>query len=49
MLKISLLFVVTALVWLRYVDGVKLSVYDWAGASGALLGMAISVWGWREE
>lgn len=40
-------YVATALLWLRYVDGVKLSVYDWAGAGVALLGMAIIVWGWR--
>lgn len=42
-------YVATALVWLRYVDGVKLSVYDWVGASVALLGMAIIVWGWRGQ
>lgn len=42
-------YVATALVWLRYVDGVKLSVYDWAGASVALLGMVIIVWGWRGQ
>lgn len=42
-------YVATALLWLRYVDGVKLSVYDWAGASVALLGMAIIVWGWRGQ
>lgn len=40
-------YVATALVWLRYVDGVKLSVYDWLGAAVALLGMAIIVSGWR--
>lgn len=42
-------YVATALVWLRYVDGIKLSVYDWVGASVALLGMAIIVMGWRGE
>jgi small multidrug resistance family-3 protein len=42
-------YVATALLWLRYVDGVKLSVYDWAGAGVALLGMAIIVWGWRGQ
>lgn len=40
-------YVATALVWLRVVDGVKLSPFDWIGASVALLGMAIIVAGWR--
>ncbi len=40
-------YVATALVWLRVVDGVKLSAFDWIGAGIALLGMAIIVAGWR--
>lgn len=40
-------YVATALVWLRVVDGVKLSVYDIVGAGIALLGMAIIVMGWK--
>ena len=40
-------YVATALVWLRVVDGVKLSTFDWIGASVALLGMAIIVAGSR--
>lgn len=36
-----------ALVWLRVVDGVKLSVFDWLGAGIALLGMGIIVAGWK--
>jgi small multidrug resistance family-3 protein len=40
-------YVATALLWLRYVDGIKLSAYDWGGASIALLGMAIIVAGWK--
>lgn len=40
-------YVATALVWLRVVDGVKLSVFDYAGASIALLGMAVIVCGWK--
>ncbi|MDP3478666.1 MAG: YnfA family protein [Desulfoprunum sp.] len=40
-------YVTTALVWLRVVDGVKLSAFDWIGAGVALLGMAIIVAGWR--
>jgi small multidrug resistance family-3 protein len=38
--------VATALVWLRVVDGVKLSTLDWIGAAIALSGMAIIVSGW---
>lgn len=40
-------YVAVALVWLRVVDGVTLSLYDWVGAGVALLGMAIIVAGWR--
>jgi len=36
----------TALLWLRVVDGVRLSLYDWAGALVALCGMLIIVAGW---
>jgi small multidrug resistance family-3 protein len=39
-------YVTTALIWLRVVDGVKLCVFDWIGAGVALLGMAIIVVGW---
>ncbi|MBA7801496.1 YnfA family protein [Citrobacter sp. C348] len=39
-------YVVTALMWLRIVDGVKLSLYDWSGALIALCGMLIIVAGW---
>lgn len=39
-------YVCTALLWLRVVDGVKLSAYDWAGALVALCGMLIIVAGW---
>ena len=38
-------YVVTALLWLRIVDGVKLSLYDWSGALVALCGMLIIVFG----
>lgn len=41
--------VATALVWLRLVDGIKLSMTDWAGAGIALLGMAIIVAGGTGE
>ncbi|HAT1567920.1 TPA: YnfA family protein [Citrobacter freundii] len=39
-------YVVTAQLWLRIVDGVKLSLYDWSGALVALCGMLIIVAGW---
>jgi small multidrug resistance family-3 protein len=42
-------YVATALVWLKVVDGVKLSALDWAGAGIALLGMSIIVLGWHDE
>lgn len=37
---------VLQLLWLRFIDGVKLSHYDWAGALVALCGMLIIVAGW---
>ncbi|WP_218921041.1 YnfA family protein [Massilia putida] len=39
-------YVATALVWMRFVDGVKLSTYDWIGAAIALFGMTVIVVGW---
>ena len=39
-------YVATALVWLKVVDGEDLSVFDWTGAGIALLGMAVIVFGW---
>jgi small multidrug resistance family-3 protein len=42
-------YVATALVWLRMVDGVKLSALDWIGAGIALLGMSIIVVGWHAK
>jgi len=40
-------YVTTALVWLRVIDGEKLSAFDWVGATIALLGMGIMVAGWK--
>lgn len=40
-------YVATALLWLRFVDDTKLSLYDWCGAGVSLIGMAIIVAGWR--
>jgi small multidrug resistance family-3 protein len=42
-------YVATALVWLRVVDGVDLTKADWLGASVALLGMAIIASGWHSQ
>ncbi|MES2208493.1 MAG: YnfA family protein [Pseudomonadota bacterium] len=42
-------YVATALVWLRVVDGIKLSTMDWAGGAIALLGMLIIVGGWNPK
>ncbi|WP_033784586.1 YnfA family protein [Pantoea sp. 9140] len=39
-------YVLTALLWLRVVDGVKLSAWDWSGALIAFSGMLIIVLGW---
>ena len=39
-------YVMTALVWLLIVDGVKLTFFDWLGAGMALCGMLIIVAGW---
>lgn len=40
-------YVATALVWLRVVDGIKLSPYDWIGAAIILIGASIIVVGWK--
>jgi small multidrug resistance family-3 protein len=40
-------YVTTAMIWLRLVDGFKLSAFDWIGAGMALVGMGIIVTGWR--
>ncbi|URQ62466.1 YnfA family protein [Pantoea alhagi] len=39
-------YVVTALLWLRWVDGERLSYSDWLGAAVAFCGMLIIVAGW---
>lgn len=39
-------YVVTALLWLRWVDDVRLSYTDWLGAAVAFCGMLIIVAGW---
>jgi len=40
-------YVVTALIWLRVVEGVTLTAFDWIGAAISILGMAIIAQGWR--
>ncbi|GAB2954559.1 YnfA family protein [Hafnia psychrotolerans] len=40
-------YVVTAMMWLHFVDGVKLSHTDWLGAGVVLVGMLIIVYGWK--
>lgn len=39
-------YIFTALLWLRVVEGEKLTLYDWTGATVALCGMLIIVAGW---
>ncbi|HXC66714.1 MAG TPA: YnfA family protein [Nitrospiraceae bacterium] len=40
-------YVATALVWLKVVDGEHLSIFDWTGAGIALFGMGVIVFGWN--
>jgi small multidrug resistance family-3 protein len=40
-------YVATALLWLKFVDGVPLSWLDWLGAGVAISGMLIIVSGWQ--
>ena len=42
-------YVATALIWLKVVDGEKLSAFDWTGAGIALLGMGVIVLGWTAK
>ena len=39
-------YIFTALLWMRVVEGEKLTAYDWLGAAVALCGMLIIVAGW---
>lgn len=40
-------YVIVALLWLRFVDGMKLSATDYAGAAITFVGMAVIIWGWK--
>lgn len=42
-------YIFTALVWLRWVEGIKLSLYDWLGAGIILIGTAVIVMGWKSS
>lgn len=42
-------YVITALLWLRFVEGIKLSIYDWSGALIVCCGMLIIVAGWGKS
>ena len=42
-------YVVTALIWLRVVDGIKLSSWDYIGAAIAFCGMLMIVAGWGKS
>jgi small multidrug resistance family-3 protein len=42
-------YVATALVWVRIVDGEDLSIFDWTGAGIALFGMGVIVSGWATK
>ncbi len=41
-------YVLTALLWLRWVDGIKLSHTDWLGAIIVLLGLLVLISGWGQ-
>ena len=40
-------YVATSLVWLRVVDDIKPTTWDWLGVGVVLLGVSIIVLGWR--
>jgi small multidrug resistance family-3 protein len=42
-------YVATALVWLRFVDDVRLGPSDWIGAALSLIGMAVIASGWKAD
>ncbi|WP_353146962.1 YnfA family protein [Pollutimonas bauzanensis] len=42
-------YVASALIWLRVVDGIKLSTLDWIGAGITVLGMVIIASGWHSQ
>lgn len=40
------MYILTALLWLRFIDGVKISPQDWLGAIVIFIGVMIMVAGW---
>lgn len=40
-------YVIVALLWLRFVDGIKLSNTDVLGAIITFIGMGVIIWGWK--
>jgi small multidrug resistance family-3 protein len=43
------IYVVTALVWLRFVDGIAPGLRDWIGAGLIVAGMGVIVSGWKPQ
>lgn len=41
-------YVLSALLWLRWVDGIKLSFSDWLGAAIVFCGLLVLVSGWSQ-
>ncbi len=41
------IYIITALVWLKVVDGVSLTVTDWVGALVVLVGAGVIISGWK--
>ncbi len=42
-------YVIVALLWLRFVDGFKLSTTDMLGAAVTFIGMGIIIFGWKSN
>lgn len=42
-------YVIVALLWLRFVDGIKLSNTDVLGAIITFIGMGVIIWGWKSN
>ncbi|MBP6563273.1 MAG: YnfA family protein [Neisseriaceae bacterium] len=41
-------YVLTALLWLRWIDGIRLSQTDWLGAAIVFAGLLVMVSGWGQ-
>jgi small multidrug resistance family-3 protein len=40
-------YITTALIWLRFVEGKNLIASEWVGATVVMCGVAIMIFGWR--